>query len=696
MKTGKLFCVLDYETFSEADLKKVGGWEYSVHPSTEILCAAYRIGTRESLREEKTRLWLPSKSDTDFAGLLQSLRKPDIELVAHNAGFEQMITRNVFGPKYMRSKLAELQSIPIERWHCTAVMSRSIGLPGNLEGAGAALRLPVQKDKEGHKLMLKLSKPRKPTKKDPATRIVDAALYQRLAEYCIRDVDTEVELFLRLPALHPKERRFWVLNQKMNQRGFAVDRKLATQALRLIAHESRRMDARISELTGGALDSARQRDATLKWLKANGVSLPNLQAGTVKEWLIKHQSRKDKAAEILRIRDAISRSSTAKYAGFEMRSRSDGRARDNTLFFGAHTGRDAGTGGIQPQNLFKSVFKHQEDVDAGVELMKAGDRHAIEAIFDKPMELYASALRGCIIAPKGKTLMTGDFATIEVRVLFWLAGEKYGLKQIMDGVDLYCEMAGKIYNRDPKEIKRLYKAGDKEASLMRQLGKQTVLGAGFGIGIGGEKFQKAAKQYGMDISLELAQSAVRAYREMYPRIQAFWYSIEEAAKTAVSKPGFVVTMKNGLVWQLEGRRLTCKLPSGRKISYFRPSLKVPSSLKFNKHLIAHPQLHYYSVLSPSKVFGETSSWGGKLTENCVQAVARDCLYESLDLIERDGKRLPVLAVHDEIVSEHDSLTQPENAEGELSDFLNLMGRCPDWAQGLPVKCEGWAERRYRK
>ncbi len=687
----KLYCVLDYETFSEGELKKIGGWEYSVHSSTEILCAASRIGTRQTLRTAKTKLWIPGRNEDGFSQLLQSFRKPEIQLVAHNAAFEQMITRNVFGPKYMKSKLTELQSIPIDRWHCTAAMSRSIGIPGNLEGAGSALKLPIQKDKEGHKLMLRLSKPKKPTKKDPSTRIIDEELLDRLAAYCIQDVDTEVELFLRLPPLHPKERRFWVLNQKMNFRGFAVDRKLALGAMKLIAHESRRMDARTKELTGGKLESARQRNAVLAFLKKSGLVLPDLRSATVREYLAKHHGKESPAIELLTIRDSISRSSTAKYSAFEMRSRSDGRARDNTIFFGAHTGRDAGTG-LQPHNLFKSVFKSLDDVDAGIELIKAYDRHAIEALFAKPMELYASALRSCIVAPPGKVLEVGDFATIEVRVLFWLANEKFGLKQIINGVDLYCEMAGKIFGEDAKEIQRLYKLGDKAASMKRQLGKQTVLGAGFGIGVGGEKFQAAAKTYGMNISLELAQAAVRAYRELYPAVPAFWINIERAAIQAVQNPGKAYRIGH-LIFAMEGRRLTCKLPIGRKLSYYGARIGIKQTLYGPKS-----GLEYLGILSPSKMFGRVHTWGGKLTENAVQGCARDCLYEALDELDRQGKRLPVLAVHDEIVCERDEV-KPQASYGPeeiLSGFLNTMGKPIVWAPGLPVKVEGWAEKRYRK
>lgn len=685
----KIYCVLDYETFSECDLKRAGGWEYSVHKSTEILCAAFRTGTKATLRTAKTNLWLPGIYDDGFADLLRALRNPEIDLVAHRAGFEQMITRNVFGPKYMASKLSELQSIPVERWHCTAALSRSIGIPGSLEGAGAALRLKVQKDPEGKKLIRELCIPRKPTKADPSTRNQNPERLKRLAEYCVQDTDTEVELFLKLPPLHPKERKFWCLSERMNLRGFAVDRKLVSGALKLISKESIRLDSRAAELTGGKLSSARQRNAVLKFVRHGGISLPDLKAKTVQDTLKNTSPKgKERAYELLQIRDLISRSSTAKYAAFEIRSRSDGIARDNTTWFGAHTGRDAG-GGLQPHNLFKTLLK-QDELEAGLMLMHRVDHHAIEALFPKPMELYASALRSCIVAGKGNTLEVGDFATIEVRVLFWLANEQFGLKQFANNEDLYCYMAGKIYGEDPAEILKAYKAGDKDAAKKRQLGKQTVLGAGFGMGLGGEKFYLTAQQYGLDISMDIAQAAVRSYRETYPRVPIFWKNLEAAAILAVRNPGKRYRIGH-LVWAMEGDSLTCTLPIGRKLHYYGAKIGMKPTLYGPR-----PTLMYLGVLSPSKIFGRIDSWYGKLTENCVQGVARDCLYESLLALEEEEIRLPVLAVHDEVVCKRSVLSQPENAEGMLPGFLNTMGGARGWAVGLPIKVEGWSETRYRK
>ncbi len=306
------------------------------------------------------------------------------------------------------------------------------------------------------------------------------------------------------------------------------------------------------------------------------------------------------------------------------------------------------------------------------------------------MELYASALRSCIVAPKGKMLDVGDFATIEVRVLFWLANELYGLKQIEEGRDLYCEMAAEIYGVDAKELYKRYKAGDKEALQMRQLGKQTVLGAGFGIGVGGEKFQLTAKSYGMDISIELAQNAVKAYRRLYPRVPMFWTAMNHAAMQAIRNPTKAYRIRH-LTWAMNGNRLTCKLPIGRKLSYFGARIGQKATLYGPK-----PTLEYLGTVGPqhSKVFGRVHTWGGKIVENAVQGVARDCLYEKLLELELEGKRIPVLAVHDETVNERDTAqATPAQAVHELE---GKMGGPLIWAPGLPVKVEAWSEARYRK
>lgn len=686
MQKSERFLVLDYETFSEHDLKKSGAFEYAAHSSTEILCAGFAIGTKEELKKAPVKLWSPlpefrDKYGQNFGELLSALCNESISIIAHNALFEQVITRFVFGKKYMYSR-PYLQNIPIERWSCTASLARSIAIPGKLEGAGAALGLIHQKDKEGHRLMLKLSKPKKPSKKDPSTRHTKIEEYERLFEYCAQDVRSEIDLFLALPPLPEKERRLWLLDQRMNLEGFRVDRPLVQGALKLIDLETQEMDAEIHRITNGQILSARQRNEVVKYLKTKGIGLPDLRAETVRDVLQDKRLKCPTSKRVLEIREAASKSSTAKYQAFEIRSRFDGRARDNTIFFGAHTGRQSGTG-LQPQNLFKTVLK-QEDLECALPLIERKDFHAVKALYDKPMKLYASALRSCIIAEDGHTLDVGDFATIEVRVLFWLAGHQKGLDDLASGKCLYSDQAGEIYGIDPAKILAGYKAGDKESLFMRTVGKHAVLGAGFGIGLNGEKFKAMCKMFGVEVSIELAQRAVRAYRNKHPRIPIFWTNIEKAAIMAVKAPGKKFRLGH-LIWCKEGNFLTVQLPIGRKLHYFKPMITTKETPWGHQEVLS-----YRAVNSVTKKFDRVTSWGGVLTENVVQAVARDLLMEALLRLDEDGRHKPILSVHDEIVCER------KLGVSSTEEFLKIMSEVPSWAKGIPIKVEGWSEPRYRK
>jgi DNA polymerase len=679
----KTYLIFDYETYSECDLKTSGAYEYARHPSTEILCVGYVYGTREELPTAEVRLLVPPSGNlASDEGFVRALLDPNTVIVAHNSFFEFVITRFVL-PRYRRNLIGAggVTKIPFKRWICTASLARYAGLPGKLAGAGAALGLKHQKDPEGHRVMLKLSQPRKPTKNNPDTRWTPRnapADFEKLYSYCIDDTKSERELFLALPPLPPIERRIWLQDQRMNARGFAVDRELITGALYCIDRETRLLDRRFQDLTG--LNSARQRQGMLDWLKAKGVVLPNLQAGTIEEYL--KAPFRGPARKALEIRQAISKSSTSKYAAFEIGSRTDGRVRDTTIYHAAHTGRKAGAR-VQPQNLFKSTLKH-DDVLVGIDLMRARDVTAIRALFPRPMELYASVLRSCIVAPKGKVLDVGDFATIEVRVLYWLAGHKKGLKALRDGEPIYSYMAAKIFDVDGDEIERLHKAGDKQGYRMRQLGKATVLGAGFGIGVGGEKFVGAAKALaGLDITLQLAQKCVAAYRQDNPQIVNFWDVIETCATNALKNPG--KAYRHGfLTWRLEGKWLTCELPIGRKLYYFSPMIMKVKTLYGEKMALT-----YRSVDPKTKQFLRTTTWGGKLAENVTQAVARDLLMEALLRLEK-SECPPVLDVHDEIVAER------EGEPGSETPMFEIMAEVPAWAPGLPIKVEGWSETRYRK
>jgi len=354
MADSQVYMIIDYETYSEVDLKRCGAYEYSIHPSTEIICAAWRIGTRETLRTAKTQSCLPSQ----IHQLANAMRLADI-VVAHNAYFENVITSGVLGV-----------TIPPERWLCTASLAAALALPRNLEGAAKALKLAVQKDMDGRRLILKWCKPRKPSKNNPKTRHDDPGELARLVEYCKQDVDTTVELFMNVPLLTPSERRVWELDQKINLRGFAVDRPLINTALRLIDEETTAINFKTQELTFGALTSATQRDGVLGFIESEGVYLPDLRKKTVEDALAGDLVPPGPARQMLEYRQAISKTSTAKYQAFERRSRHDSRVRDILLYHAASTGRWGGLG-VQPQNLKRPKLK-QEDIDYILEVLSEG------------------------------------------------------------------------------------------------------------------------------------------------------------------------------------------------------------------------------------------------------------------------------------------------------------------------------------
>lgn len=329
------YCILDYETRSKADLKKVGAYDYARDPSTEIICLGYRFGTRETLRDAPVHLWEPLRLG-EFApdDLLEALRDPGVMFVAHNALFEQVITRYVLAEYYGFARI----DVAIERWICTASLAAALSLPRRLEDVGLALGTKVEKDMVGHRLMLRCSKPKKPSKKDPSIWDTDDDKLKRVGEYCRDDIEVETELFLRLRPLSPTERRVWLLDQYMNQSGIAIDRDAVLGAIALAGEAGRRYTAELSTLTDGEITSPNQVARIREYLVSEcGLHMESLAAPVIRETL--ESGIDSKARRILKIRQLAGKTSTKKLAAFDARSRIDGRIRDILMYHGAATGR---------------------------------------------------------------------------------------------------------------------------------------------------------------------------------------------------------------------------------------------------------------------------------------------------------------------------------------------------------------------
>lgn len=637
--------------------------EYARHATTELFCVAWRIGTKRDLRDAPIEYWSPAIKGSKIDEFLSALLNPNILLCAHNAGFETAITR------YTLSRILnkpELENISHERFLCTASMAASLALPRSLEGACSALSLPVQKDIEGRRLIMKYTKPRRATKFNDNKWHSSLSDLKRIIEYCKHDIEAETELLLSIPDLIDRERMVWLLNQRVNFRGFTVDRELVTKCLKLIDIENKNIQQKTFQLTNGAVESTTQRDNTLNWLASKGVVLPNLQAKTVYD-VIKEAKIDPIPLEVLKLRQAGSRTSTAKYAAFEERSRSDGRCRDNLIYHGASTGRESGTG-VQVQNFPRGTEKNSL---ALCEFIKQNELEDIRFIYGEPMKAFSNALRGCIIASPGKELFCADFNAIEVRVLFWVANHTKGLRAFTEKRDLYKEMAAIIFNKKIEDVT------DSE----RHLGKTVILGAGYGLGV--MKFFESCNAAGTIISEELAESSIQNYRNTHSAVPLLWKNLEKAAVYAVLNPKKVVSI-NHTKWFMRNDFLVCELPSGRCLSYYKPVVKNEYVFKKLK-----PVLYHWGSNSVTKKWELQKTWGGTLTENVVQAIARDLMVEAQYRVEVNGYDL-LLSVHDELLAER------EINFGDLEEFENLMSEIPEWAPGCPVVAKGWRGNRYRK
>lgn len=565
------------------------------------------------------------------------------------------------------SPAATLKKFNPKRWICTAALAAAFALPRNLEDACDALFLPVRKDMEGNKLMKKYMKPRKPTKKNPNKWFGYRQDFLRIGEYCKVDVDAQVELFLFLPPLSPFERRVWELDQKINIRGVRVDRDFLKVVLKLVHHETTRLNAETVILTNGEVESTNKRAKFVKWVNDNGFELLNAQKETI-ENALKEKNLPPKVRRILEIRQNVSMTSIAKYRAAEMRSRTDGIVRDILLYWGASTGRFTGKG-LQLHNLPRGNLK---DPYTAVDIVRTGDLELIRMLYGNPMDVFSSCLRSAIISREGKRFYCGDYAAVETRILFWVAYHEAGLQAFREKRDLYCEQASDVYGR---------KINKKENPVERQIGKKLILGAGFGLGA--DRFFDSCEEDGIPIDKSLAKRAISAYRTTHRPVPRLWEAYGNAAKAAIRNPGKTYTL-NRTTWFVRNRILYVRLPSGRHLSYINPSIRiVPTKWGSNQETIFH-----WGVHPKTKQWCLQKTWGGVLTENVVQAISRDLLVDAMLNFEEAGYEV-TLTVHDENLS--------ESANGNLKDFEKIMLTTPKWAEGLPIEIEAWDhENRYRK
>ena len=651
---------IDFETRSEADLKTVGPWVYAAHPSTEILCMAYEVKGKSGVCTGITGLtrdldWLARFYLFGAEGLVE----------AHNVQFERAIWFHIMTGRF------NYRNIAAWRWRDSAAKAAANALPRALGKAGAALGLDVQKDEGGRRIMLKMSKPRKPTKHNPATWHEDPADRWRLFEYCLDDVLAEKALSEACDPLVAFEHKVWQIDQAINTRGVYVDLDAIQGAIDIIAEVEKKAVRKLEKITDGEVTSAGQVARLVKWAGDQGVELPNLQAATVDAAL--GADLPDDVRAALGVRRLLGKTSVKKYQAMKARASADGRVRSHLIYCGAErSGRWAGSG-IQIQNYPRGSIKDPVELDNIFELIKARDLDSLEMIYDdKITDVLASCLRGCLRAPPGRDLIAADYSSIEARVLVWLCKDRRALKLFEAGADLYVDMAASIYSIRPEDV----------TPNKRQLGKVAILGLGYGMG--SDTFINTAKGYGVPLSDELARRVVYdVYRPKYDKVVKLWRYLETGARTTIetgreSRVGRITFRK-------DGGRLLMDLPSGRSLVYQGARLRP----RRNARRGAEATEISYMGLGINKQWTRLYSYGAKLTENAVQAIARDLLAAALVRVEAADYPI-VLHLHDEIVAEVDK------DFGSLKEFCKLMERRPKWAKGLPVVAEGWRGERFRK
>lgn len=650
---------LDYETYSEADLPSVGLWRYAEDPSTEVLCFAWKVDN------EPVKWWAPGE---DFPWFLAHAIKRGDRIKAWNAEFECAITE----------KVAHKFGFPVPRrdqWECTMAKAAMCAMPRKLGVCARVMKLGEQKDKEGQRLLKLFSMPRKPTKGDPRTRIYpqdEPDDFSKLIDYCIQDVNTEeaVDLALPVPALPPQEQRLWTTHLNINARGILLDRGLAAGAARLKAAAMAEAAAELSKLTRtaekpkGYVTAATQTQKLKEWCALRGVTVESTDKEHMPLLLAQDLPADVRAA--LEIRAEAGQSSTSKYDTMSRVMCADDRARGSHAFDEADTGRWSNKQ-IQFQNLPRPAI----DLSCYRGAIRAGDPVPMEMVGDRLMTVLRDSIRHAVIAPPGKVLSVCDFASIEARVLGWLADEPFYLDAYRQGKDLYCEMATKIYGRTITKK-------DKDE---RFIGKESVLGLGYSMWK--DTFAaNVAKKAKSKIKREITDRAAEVYRKVCPHVVQFWKDIERVSHACVaSKRKLQYKM---LGFEMVGTYFTIILPSGRRLWYPEARLAVKqtkwgpkSELRFRTNLADGEKWEWF----------ESYTYGGRLTENVDQAIARDLLAEALVKCENEGIDV-VMHIHDEINAE----TEP----GKSARLREIMIENPAWAKGLPLDAEAFETPFYRK
>ncbi|GAW38514.1 DNA polymerase [Streptococcus suis] len=634
---------IDIETYSSNDIKD-GVYKYVDAPDFEVLLFAYSLDGGPVECIDLTRQNLPFE-------IQKAIFSDEVRKSAFNAQFERVCLSKHFDAPYY---------LDPSQWRCTMVHAQELGLPSSLEKCASYLNLVQEKDTAGKNLIKYFSVPCKPTKANGGrTRNLpehDPEKWQMFIDYCKQDVVVEMAIAERLSVLPVADREwdFYTADQRINDRGVALDAELVESALYC---KDVKMDMLFDELRSTTgLDNPNSRAQLLPWLKTHGYSASGLTKADVQKEL---KTASGELKRVLELKLQTAMSSLKKYEAMERAMCSDGRVHGLLQFYGAsRTGRWAGRV-VQVQNLARNYLK---DLDDARNYVKARDIDAVEILYDSLNDTLKQLVRTAFVAEGDKEFYVSDFSAIEARVIAWYAKEQWRLEVFSTHGKIYEASASQMFHIPIEDV-------DKE---LRQKGKIAELALGYQGGPGALKQMGALE---MGVAEDELQSLVDDWRRANPGIVQFWKDVQTAAVKALRTRAVIKLGR--LRFKYSKGFLLIQLPSGRQLAYARAKLEDGDY---------GPKLTYEGQ-GDKAYFTKQETYGGKLVENIVQATARDILAEAILRLEKNGYPV-VFHVHDECIVEARDTT--------IETINELMAQAPDWADGLPLNSEGYVTKYYKK
>lgn len=654
---------IDLETFSSVPIAKAGAQKYIASPDFEILLFAYSLNGAPSVccdiaQGELLPDWV-----------LDALCDPQCLKHAYNAAFEWGCLSKFMG-----------RQLPPEQWRCTMFHGLYAGYPAGLDATGRALGLPEDKRKlsTGKALIRYFCVPCTPTKSNGGRRRNlpnhDPARWELFKEYNAQDVTTEMEIERRLSLITVPDwlQRQWETDLLINARGVAVDMEMVNGALEIGATVRERLTQEAVRISG--LSNPNSVQQLSAWLEQEtGEEVTDLRKDTVAK-MIAQAPDIPEVQRMLEIRQELGKTSTKKYDAIEQAVCPDGRVRGLLQFYGANrTGRWAGRL-VQVQNLPRT---YTQPLELARNLVKQRKLDNLRLIYGSVPDTLSQLIRTAFVASDGNVLIDADFSAIEARVISWLAGEQWRLEVFKTHGKIYEASASQMFGVPIERIKK----GNPEYAL-RQKGKVAELALGYQGGAGALINMGALD---MGIPEDDLPDIVQRWRDTNKRICDLWYKMNSAAVEAISTGSSVgvgrllVSCEYDAAHEVE--YLTVLLPSGRKLYYNSPQI--------GENKWGGPSISYMGMDQTTKKWKRIETYGGKLVENCVQAVARDCLAQAIENLEAKG--LPVVFhIHDEVVIDCRADT------ATLDDVVNIMSQPIPWAPGLPLNADGWVGGFFKK